>query len=456
MSVQDHDRQPGDNGQGSFGVQPAVVLRKVAYRLLPLLFLLYVVNILDRNNVAFARLRMLGDLGIKENAFGLAAGIFYLGYFALEVPSNLVLRRIGARAWIGRIMISWGLVSIGMMFVVGPVSFGFLRFLLGIAEAGFFPGIIYYLSCWFPTRDRARMVAWFMIASPFTGVFGSPLSGGILDLVNWLGDGTRHFAGLADWQWLFLVEGIPAVILGVVVILFLTDRPSDAHWLEADERAWLAGLLQEEEVEREKRHGLTFTQMLTNRRVWLLCAIYFAVSVSVNTFGLYVPELMNQSFQGSSGFKIGCLVALPCLAAVAGMVINGFHSDRTRERVWHTAGPALFSVVGWAIAVFAPSPWVMVLGFTIAYMAMMSMLPPFWSLPTAFLSGAAAAGGIAFINSVGNLGGFAGQATFGALREATGSFFWGEVLLGLVMLACGLLTLMVKHEGEAGEEMSHR
>jgi len=267
----------------------ATVPWKVTLRLIPFLFVLYVLNIMDRVNVGFARLQMLDDLHLSEAVYGLGSGVFYIGYFLFEVPSNLILKRIGARRWIARIMISWGLVSAGMMFVTNAWSFYLLRFLLGVAEAGFFPGIILYLSYWFPMRERARAVSRFMAASALSGIVGGPLSGGIMHYL----DGV---AGLAGWQWLFVLEGLPAAIMGLVVLCYLTDRPEQAYWLLPAERSWLAGRLALEERYREERHHLTLLQTFAYPRVWLLCLIYATVAMGSNSFGFFAPKLIQDHF----------------------------------------------------------------------------------------------------------------------------------------------------------------
>jgi ACS family tartrate transporter-like MFS transporter len=429
--------------------QQRAVLRKVARRLLPFLFLLYVVNILDRVNVGFARLQMLDDLHLGEAVYGWGAGIFYIGYVAFEVPSNLILRRTGARRWIARIMVSWGLITCAMATVRGPWSFYTLRVLLGFAEAGFFPGIILYLTYWFPARERARTVALFMAASPLTGVVGAPLSGAVLQFLN-------GFGGLRGWQWVFLIEGAPAVVLGFVVFRYLTDRPETASWLSPAERDWLATAVGCEEAERQRRHGLTLVQALADRRVWLLVLLYFTVAAGSNAFGFYLPILLQTSFGGTGAFAIGLLAAVPNVYAVLGMVLNGTDSDRTGERRLHIAVPALLSAAGWATAAWAVgsgclAPVLMLVALALVQIGIMSILPVFWSLPTSFLSGAAAAGGIALINSVGNLGGFAGPTVFGQLRESTHGFGAGLAAMAVTMCLGALLALFVRPDRRDAE-----
>jgi ACS family tartrate transporter-like MFS transporter len=417
----------------------AVTLRKVSLRLIPFLFLLYVVNILDRANIGIAKLQMLDDLDMSETAYGLGAGIFYVGYLLFEVPSNLILARMGARAWIARILVSWGIISSCMMFVTGPWSFYLLRVLLGVAEAGFFPGIILYLSHWFPARERARAVATFMTAAVIASLVGNPISGAILQFMNQTG-------GLAGWQWVFLLEGIPAVVLGFITLGYLTDRPEQARWLTDAERTWLAGRMAWEEHERHQRHGLSLRAALTNPRVWLLIAVYFTVAMGDNSYGFYLPTLIKEHFPGWTEFEIGLLAAAPSVAAITGMVLVGWHSDHTGERRWHVAGPAWLAASGWVLVALAPSPWLFVLGLAVTTTGMKSMLPTFWSLPTAFLSGTAAAGGIALINSVANLGGFLGPNVIGQVKDRTGSFTVGLLVMAWVLFIGGLLVLCVRHD----------
>jgi MFS transporter, ACS family, tartrate transporter len=415
------------------------LLAKVSRRLIPFLFLLYVVNILDRVNVGFARLQMLDDLHMGEDVYALGAGIFYLGYVLFEVPSNLILRRTGARRWIARIMISWGLVACAMMAIRGPWSFCLLRILLGIAEAGFFPGIIFYLTYWFPARDRARTVALFMAAAPVTGMVGNPLSGAILQWLDQVG-------GLSGWQWVFLLEGIPAVILGVIALYYLTDRPEHANWLSSNERNWLIGEMSREKKDLEQRHGLSLGQAVMDRRVWLLILLYFTVAVGSNVLGFYLPKLIESRFRDVSKIQIGLLAAVPYVCAMIAMVLNGAHSDRTGERRWHMALPAAVAACGLTLSALSDSPALSLLGLALAQSGIMSMLPVFWTLPTSFLSGVAAAGGIALINSIGNVGGFVGPNLLGQPAELTGSFTLGLVATALTLCFGALLALCVRQD----------
>jgi ACS family tartrate transporter-like MFS transporter len=421
----------------------AIVLWKVTLRLIPFLFLLYVLNILDRTNVGFARLDMLKDMKLSEvvgeQVFGLGVGVFFLGYFIFEVPSNLILKRIGARRWIARILISWGLISASMMFVTTPWSFYLLRFLLGVAEAGFFPGIVLYLSYWFPARQRARAVSRFMTGSAVTGMVGLPLSGAIMQYANGV-------AGLAGWQWLFLLEGVPTAILGIVTLYYLTDRPEQAHWLSPPERDWLADRMRQEEKYREDQHGFTLAQAIANPRIWLLCLLYFTLSMGSNSFGAFLPKVLEDTFPTYTRLQLGLLGAIPATATIVCMVLIGMHSDRTGERRWHVAVLAALAAAGWVMVAQAQSPFVAVLGLTLAQVGMLSTLAPFWSLPTSFLSGAAAAGGIAFINSVGNLGGFVGPNVISGLKASTGSFAGGFFFLAGGLVLGAFLALGARHD----------
>lgn len=391
-------------------------LRAVALRIVPFICLLYVLNILDRANVGFARLAMQGDLGLSEAAFDLGYGMFYIGYLLFEVPSNLLMKRIGARVWIARIMITWGIVSAATMFARDVWTFYALRILLGIAEAGFFPGIIYYLSNWFPDRERAKMTAFFMLAIGVSNVFGNPLSGWIMDTCNGL-----H--GLHGWQWLFLLEGLPTIAIGVTVLFYLNDAPRDARWLPVEQREWLIARMAEEDRQRQARHGTGHWQAMLQPRVWLLIAIYFTVAVGANASGAYFPKLIKQQYQETTNFQIGLLTALPHLSAIVVMSLVGIHSDRRGERRWHLAASALAAAAGWSLVAWQPSPLIALVGLCIAQAGMMSMLPIFWTLPSSFLSGVAAAGGIALINSVANIGGFLGASILGQFG------LWSMVLI---------------------------
>jgi ACS family tartrate transporter-like MFS transporter len=402
------------------------------------MFVLYIVAFLDRVNVGFAALQMNEDLGFSDTVYGLGAGIFFIGYFVFEVPSNLIMEKVGARVWIARIMITWGVISSAMFLVRGETSFYILRFLLGVAEAGFFPGMILYLTYWFPARERARRVALFMTAIPIAGVFGSPLSGALLTL-----DG---FVGLAGWQIMFLAEGIPAVLLGLVVLRFLPNGPDEARWLQPEERSWLRGALEQENRIKSEHGEYTTRQALTNGKVWLLAAIYFGIVTSLYGVSLWLP-LIIEDISGFGTFAVGLLGAIPYLAGAVGMVFLARHSDATGERRWHVAVAAFVGAIGLVLTGAAGSSTVVEMAaLTLAALGIYSTLATFWSLPTAFLSGTAAAAGIALINSVGNLGGFVGPYVVGFLSDATGSFYAGLLFLAALVLVAGLLALAVRHE----------
>jgi MFS family permease len=425
----------------------ATVFRKVALRLLPFLFLLYVINLIDRTNIGIARLQMVDQQDIlDEDAYSLGAGIFYVGYLVFEVPSNMILLRMGARAWIARILVSWGLISSAMMFVTGPWSFAILRVLLGVAEAGFFPGIIYYLNDWFPARMRGRAVAQFMIGGVIASMLGNPISGFILDFMDQVG-------GLWGWQWVFLLEGLPAVALGFVTLRFLTDRPEQARWLSPVERIWLA---QQIEMDRGQiQYGChSLGAACLDPRVWLLIAIYFTVAMGDNSYGFYIPAFLTSQFPDWRPYQIGLLAAAPSVIAMTAMILVGRHSDWTGERRWHVACSAFSAAVGWlTIALVASgslaipgveSRWLFVIGVAVTTAGMKSMLPTFWTLPPLFLTGAAAAGGIALINSVANLGGMVGPRIMGEVKTATSTFTPGYVIMAATLLVGGLLVLCVR------------
>lgn len=402
----------------------STTLRKVVWRLIPFVCVLYLLNILDRVNVGFARLQMQDDLKLSDTTFNLGYGMFYVGYLLFEVPSNLLLRRFGARKWIARIMISWGLISSLTMFVRDVWSFYALRILLGIAEAGFFPGIILYLSFWFPARERAKVTAGFMLAIGLASVLGNPLSGLIMQNLDSVG-------GWHGWQWLFFLEGLPSIVMGCVTFFYLTDVPAHAAWLADDERDWLVARMAREEQQLKARYDSDHLTAILQPLVWLLIAIYFTVAVGTNAGGAYFPKLIKQQFTDLSTVQIGLLSAIPHLCAVAGMSLIGYSSDRRQERRWHLAGSAFLATCGWGLTAANHSPVVSLIGLCLAQTGMMSMLPVFWTLPGAFLTGAAAAGGIAMINSVANIGGFFGPTILGqgGLWAMAGILFVGGILV---------------------------
>ncbi|MBI2685583.1 MAG: MFS transporter [Acidobacteria bacterium] len=412
-------------------------LRAVSRRLIPFLFVLYVVSFLDRVNVGFAALQMNHDLGLSPAVYGFGGGIFFIGYSIFEVPSNLILARTGARLWIARIMVTWGLIAAGMMFVQGPLSFYVLRFLLGIAEAGFFPGIIFYLSGWYPNEARARAIARFMTAIPASGIIGGPVSGALLGLDGWL--------DLKGWQWLFLLEGLPAVLLGVAVWRFLPDRPENAAWLRPEQRKWLTDRLSVERNQCLERHSFSVTQALSNPIVWQLgLLIFLSASFGQYALSLWLPQIVR-GFSGLTNLQVGFVSAIPSLAAMIAMVMVAAHSDRTGERCLHIAAVSAVAALGFLGCALVQGPILTVLFLTIANAALLSSHGPFWPLPSKFLSGAAAAGGIGLINSLGNLSGFAGPYAIGLLNNASGNFQTGFLLLALVPLAGMILALRLRN-----------
>ena len=411
-------------------------MRRVTWRLLPFLLLLYIISWLDRVNVGFAKLQMNSDLGFSETIYGIGAGIFFIGYGLCEVPSNLLLVRFGARVWIARIMITWGLISAGMMFVEGIWSFYIMRFLLGVAEAGFLPGIIYYLSQWFPRSHRAKAVSWFMIGIPLSVVFGGPLSGWLL--------GFDGHLGLEGWQWMFLVEGIPAVFLGFVVLFFLTEKPAEAHWLTAEQRDWLGQRIEAEHVEAHARHGFGLREALLHPTVWLLALVMFCCQTGSYGLTFWVPTIVK-GLSGYTELEVGLFSAIPYIAAAVGMVLVGRSSDRSGERFMHIVIPSVFGALGFMATGFLLSPALAMLALAVAAVGDYSTRGPFWALPGRFLTGSALAAGIALINSMGALGGFVGPSAVGYLRDVTHSFVAPLFLLAGILLAGAVLTLWLRN-----------
>lgn len=407
--------------------------RAVRRRLVPFLFLLYIFAYLDRINIGFAALQMNAALGLSSAVYGLGAGIFFLSYTAFEIPSNLILARVGARRWIARIMVTWGLVSAATMLVTGPVSFYALRFLLGAAEAGFFPGIIYYLTRWVPARERARTIATFMTATVTAGIVGGPISGALLGM-----DGV---GGLAGWQWMFALEGVPAALLGLAVWRWLPDTPADASWLSpSQQQALTDAVAAEQHTHPAAAHGLG--AVLTHRWLWVLALVYFVVPVALYAFGFFLPQILQAQFPGTP-LQIGILSAMPYLAGALGMVWAARHSDSTGERRWHVAIAALVSAGGFAATAWVDGLWLSLACLSVAMLGLASMFGPFWTLATSFVSGTGAAAGIALINSVGNIGGFVGPSLVGALRESSQGFASALLAVGATVLLGGLLVLAV-------------
>jgi ACS family tartrate transporter-like MFS transporter len=420
------------------------VLNKVTWRLIPLLFLCYVIAYVDRINVGFAKLHFQEALGVDASVFssvyGFGAGLFFIGYFIFEIPSNLVLQRVGARIWIARIMIVWGFVSMAFMFIKGVTMFYSMRFLLGVAEAGFFPGVILYFTYWYPSRERARIVALFAVGGVAAGVVGSPISGALL--------GLNGLLGLAGWQWLFFLEAVPAILIGILVLFVLPNGPQQARWLSEREKNWIQQRVREEAdlaVSSRPRH---LKDAFTSGRVWLLCLIYFLLNIGSYGYEMWLPTIVK-GFSGQSDATVGFITAVPYFVAGVAMLFYGKHSDWKGERRGHVAFAAIVAAGGFAVAAFLKNPWLAMLGLTIAFAGLKSTLGPFWALSTSFLSGTAAAGGIAFINSVGNLGGFFGPYLVGLIKDTTKNDMTALLLLGAALLGMGLFSLAVPRANRA-------
>jgi ACS family tartrate transporter-like MFS transporter len=409
------------------------VISILMWRLMPFLFLLYIVAYLDRINVGFAVLQMREQLHLTDNMYGRAAGMFFAGYFFFQVPSNLVLEKVGVRKWIAGLMVVWGLISCSMILIRGPLSFYALRFLLGAAEAGFFPGMILYMRQWFPASARARAVAWFMMANPLAGVIGSPISGALLGM---------HSARLQGWQWLFLIEGLPAILLGGSVYWVLADRPENASWLSETQRAWLVNELDRERVSNIASGPGSVWEVLSNSRMWLLSIVYFGIPACMYGVTLWLPTAIR-GLSGLSNLDIGLVAAVPYLVTAVVMVVVGIHSDRTGERRWHTALAAFAGAGALGLAAYIGAPRVVIVGMSLGMIGAQSMAGPFWAMATARMSGVAAAASIAVINSIGNLGGYFGPAIIGLVRSPNGDFRGGLVAIGAVLALSGFLALMV-------------
>jgi D-galactonate transporter len=420
------------------GAAPAALetraYRKVTLRLLPFLMLCYVAAYLDRVNVGFAKLEMLGDLGFSETAYGLGAGMFFIGYFLFEVPSNIILHRVGARLWIGRIMITWGLVSALFMFTKTPLMFYSLRFALGLAEAGFFPGIILYLTYWYPSERRARMISLFMTAIPISGMLGGPLSG-------WIMHSMEGVNGWRGWQWLFVLEALPAVVMGIATLFYLDNNIRSARWLTGDEKALL-----DRNLDRDRAHVVehpTLGAVFADRRLWRMCLIYFCCVIGQYGLTFWLPTLVQQA--GVSGaLQIGLLTVVPYTGGVVAMILFGRSADRRRERRWHMAVPMMLGAIGLTLSAVAGNHTAAaILCLTVAAAGILTCAPLFWSLPTALLGGAAAAAGIAAINSVGNLAGFVSPYAVGWLKDLTSSTEAGMFAVSAVLVFGAFVVLSV-------------
>ncbi|MBS0471085.1 MAG: MFS transporter [Proteobacteria bacterium] len=405
------------------------VFAKATWRLVPFMVLLYIVAYLDRVNVGTAALTMNKDLGLTPESYGFAAGIFFFGYFLFEVPSNVIMQKVGARLWICRIMLTWGVVSMANAFVTGPASFSALRFILGLAEAGYFPGMVLYLTFWFPSEHRARLIAMFLAAVPLANVIGTPVSSIIL--------GMNGFLGLHGWQWLFLIEGAPAVLFGFLVLLWLPNGPADAKWLDDSERAVIHDALAAEPAHEHT----ALMPMFRDPRVWLLTIPDFAIVLALYGINLWLPQIVHE--MGYSILETGFIGALPYVAAAVVMVLWGLSSDSRRERVWHVATAALMGSAGFVGAALFTSHVAILLSLTVGVCGVYAALAVFWTLPPSFLGGTAAAGGIALINSISNLGGFWGPNIMGWVKSYTGGYSGGLAALAFSLLVGAVMVVLV-------------
>ena len=419
-------------------------MQKVSRRLIPYLFVLYVAAYLDRINIGFAQLQMKSALGFSDTVYGLGAGIFFLGYFLFEVPSNLILARVGARVWIARIMITWGLIASAMAIVRTPAEFYALRFLLGVAEAGFFPGVICYLSQWFPAATRASAISRFMTAAAVSGIVGGPLSAALFKL-----DG---MSGLAGWQWIFVAEGIPSVVLGVTTLWFLTDRPADAKWLSPADREHLERTMRSEAADIAQRGHLSLRDALLHPTVWRLSLLSFTLLVGLYGISFWLPQIVR-SLSSGDNVEVALLSGIPYVAAAVAMVVVGAHSDRNRERCVHIAGAALVGAAGLGATAMIQTPVPGLIALSVAAMGVFSAIPVFWSLPTTFLSGTAAAGAIALINSLGNLAGFFGPYLIGRVRDLTGGFAGSLITIAVLLVGSAALAISLQRSPASEDEV---
>jgi MFS transporter, ACS family, tartrate transporter len=410
-------------------------IRRVTRRIIPFVFLMYVTAWLDRVNVGFAGLHMNADLGFSASIFGFGSGIFFLGYCLLEVPSNLILHRVGARLWLARIMVTWGVLSSAMMLVRTPLSFYTLRFLLGAAEAGFFPGVLYYLSEWYPQEHRARAISAFMTAIPVTGLVGGPMSAALLRLSGW------H--GLAGWQWLFLMEGVPAVLLGTVAFFYLTDRPEDARWLPPEERRWLVGVLAAERNTCRDGHRVTTRAALMHPTVWWLGSLFLLAVIGFYGYSMWSP-LVIRSLTGGTDMQIGIITAGISAVTILAMLGNSAHSDKADERPLHVAIPLTIQAAGFLGCALLPTPLLRMLSLALVPLGHGAAYGPFWSMPTRFLSGEAAAGGLAVVATIVSVGGFIGPLLIGLLKEHTGSYAPALVVLSVAAMISAIMAVRLR------------
>lgn len=422
------------------------IMKKIRNRLIPFLTLLYFFAMLDRVNVGYAALTMNKELGISSAEFGLVAGIFFIGYFIFEVPSNLIMTKVGARQWIGRILVTWGIASAACGLIQNSTQLYIARFILGVMEAGFYPGIMLYMTYWFPSQERGKVVALFMLALPISSILGAPFSGIILDHVHW--------AGISSWRWLFYLEGLPTVIFGFITLLILPNRPSDAKWLSQEEKAWLEEKIQREHEGIASKHKQSVWSALTGGTVWLLAIVYLSKTMAVYGVGFFAPTLIKGLTVGLSNFQIGLINAIPYIFSAFVMVWWGKHSDRTGERRWHVALSVLVCAIGLLGLGFTKNPVLAVIFLTIVYCGSYSIYGAFWALTGMVYTGKSAAVAMASINSIANLGGFIGPVGIGALRAAAGGSQYAGfyAISALLFIAFGItLSLKFAPQDGAGE-----
>jgi len=434
----------GPSGAAAKSAIETSTIRTISWRLIPFLVLAYFFSYLDRVNLGFAALTMNEELKFTPLIFSWGAGIFFIGYFIFEVPSNLALEKFGASRWIARIMVSWGIISALMALVSGTWSFYILRFLLGVAEAGFFPGIILYLTYWYPAKYRAQFLAAFTVAVPVSTVIGAPISGLLL--------GLNGVMGLKGWQWLFVLEGIPSMLLGIVSWFYLTDRPEKASWLTGEQKAWLSEQLNNEVAVKQAVHHLTLREALSSPKVLALSAIYFGFVAALYGMQFWLPQIVKAF--GVTNAQTGFVTAIPYLFGTIAMILWARHSDTRRERVMHVGAAMLLIAVALAVSSYLADPYLTMVALTFAAIGVFCVFGVFWTLPTAWLSGTAAAGAIALINSIGNLAGFGGPYLVGWVKETTGNASNGLLVLAVLPLIAGILVFVGGHESKhefAGE-----
>ncbi len=421
----------------------ARTIQKVQIRLIPFLFVLYVVAMVDRINIGFAALTMNKDLGLSSQQYSNAAGIFFIGYFLFEVPSNLILHKVGARVWIARILLSWGMVASLTGLVQSVHQLYAARVVLGFAEAGYFPGIVLYMTYWFRQREQARALSLFLTGYAVTNIVGAPISGIILQYVHW--------QGVASWRWLLILEGIPAIVLGILTHFILPNRPSEAEFLTAEEKEWLQRELDQEEQQKLRQRRHSALEGLTNGRVWHLVAIYFGMMIGAYTMSFFMPKLVQSLSSKYSNSLIGYLVMIPYVAALGAMILVGRSSDRRMERRYHAAISLLVGGTGFLSLTAMHSPVVTIVLLSLLMVGYCSSLSPFWAMPSEFLTGFSAASGIAVINSFGNLGGFFGPSVVGFITQKTGTLYGGLAFAGIAMLLAATLVLLLPKTPVAGQ-----